>query len=168
MAHERYRFEPLGSHHDRAAFSCGVEALDRYLHQQAGQDMRRHIAAVFVLNDAEASAIVGYYTLSATAVLATGLPPDVTKRLPRYPELPAVLLGRLAIDIRYRGHRFGELLLIDALHRCRAVEQIAAMAVVVDAKDDAARTFYERYGFRRFVDDEYRLFLPMATIVQMD
>ena len=168
MADERYHIEPLGSRHDRAAFACGVEALDRYLHQQAGQDMRRRLAAVFVLDDALENTIAGYYTLSATAILATGLPPDVTRKLPRYPHLPAVLLGRLAVDSRYRGRGFGEILLVDALRRALASSaEIAAMAVIVDAKDDDARRFYERYGFRRLLADEYRLFLPMATVAQL-
>jgi ribosomal protein S18 acetylase RimI-like enzyme len=167
MTNERYNFEPLDVRHDRAAFSCGVDVLDRYLRQQAGQEMRRRVAAVFVLHDREQGAIVGYYTLSATAILATELPSDVTKKLPRYPSLPAVLLGRLAVDIHYHGQGFGELLLLDALHRALAQDQVAAMAVVVDAKDDVARRFYERYGFRKFLNNEYRLFIPMATTMTL-
>lgn len=167
MTNERYTFEPLGDQHNRAAFSCGVDALDRYLHHQAGQDLRRRVAATFVLHDVEQSAIVGFYTLSATAILATELPPEVTKRLPRYPSLPAVLLGRLAVAVRYHGQGFGEMLLLDALHRAYVYDEIAAMAVVVDAKDDAARRFYERYNFRRFLSEEYRLFLTMTTIARM-
>jgi GNAT superfamily N-acetyltransferase len=163
MTSDRYRVELLSTHHDREAFTCGVEALDRYLKQQAGQDMRRRLAAVFILYDAEQDAVVGYYTLSATGIIAAALPDDMTRRLPRYPTLPVILLGRLAVDQRYRGQGFGEVILGDAIRRCQAQSEVAAMAVVVDAKDGSARAFYERYGFRRLLDDEYRLFLPLAS-----
>jgi GNAT superfamily N-acetyltransferase len=167
-AAEGFRIEPLSPSHNRAAFACGNEALDRYLHAQAGQDVLRKIAAVFVLNDTEANVVAGYYTLSATAIAPTDLPAEMTKKLPRYPALPAVLLGRLAVDMGYRSRRFGELLLLDALRRAEAHSaEVAAMAVVVDAIDDAARSFYERYGFERFEDEPYRLFLPMTTIARL-
>jgi predicted GNAT family N-acyltransferase len=164
---DRYRFEPLGADHDRADFSSGVEALDRYFRQQAGQDQRRGLAVPHVLIDSAAGAVVGYYTLSALSILAESLPEDMARELPRYQALPAILLGRLAVDQRYRGQGLGELLLMDALHRSLDISQrLGSMAVVVDAKDDAARAFYERYGFLRFLDHEYRLFLPMTTVVQ--
>ncbi|MBI2761724.1 MAG: GNAT family N-acetyltransferase [Chloroflexi bacterium] len=166
MSANRFHIEPLGDLHNRAAFACGVEALDRYLHRQAGQDMRRRVAAAFVLAGTADHSVAGYYTLSATSVVAASLPIEVTKRLPRYPLLPAVLLGRLAVDSRYRGRGFGELLLGDALQRCLDSTQVAAMAVIVDAKDAAARTFYERYGFQRLADNEFRLFIQMSTIAQ--
>lgn len=167
MVQKRYRFEPLGSHHNRAAFACGEETLDRYFHQQAGQEQRRRVAAVYVLFDTEQDAVVGYYTLSATGVQLEGLPPETARKLPRYPVVPAILLGRLAVDTRYRGQGFGELLLLDALARAHAADQIGAAAVVVDAKGDAARRFYERYGFQQCVDDPYRLFIFMATIAAL-
>ena len=165
MRAEQYRFEPLDRHHDRAAFSCGVPALDHYLQRQARQDMQRHVAAVFVLEDGEAGQIAGYYTLSATAIGLTDLPDDLARRLPRYPDLPAVLLGRLAVDSRYQGQGLGEILLMDALARALTQsQQIAALAVIVDAKDDAAVGFYQRYGFQQLVNQPQRLFLPMQTI----
>lgn len=164
MTDERYRFEPLGSHHDRKSFSCGVEPLDRYFYQQAGQDQRKRLATVFVLYDAVEPAVVGYYPLSATAIATAELPEAFTRRLTRYPHLPGILLGRLAVDARYRGQGFGKLLLMDALRRCHAaLSHIAAVVVVVDAKDDNARLFYEQYGFQRFLDDERRLYLPLET-----
>jgi GNAT superfamily N-acetyltransferase len=168
VASDRHRFEPLGPHHDRASFSCGVQALDAYLQRQANQDARRNVAAVFVLHDIVDERIVGYYTLSATAVALVDLPLDVTRRLPRYPSLPAILLGRLAVDTRYRGQGFGEVLLFDALRRALAhTTHVAAMAVVVDAKDAAARSFYERYGFRLLGQDQRRLFLSMTAVAQL-
>ena len=168
MADDRYRFEPLGAHHDRADFSCGVETLDRYFRQQAGQDQRRGLAVPYVLVDPATGVVAGYYTLSTLSILAESLPADLTRKLPRYPALPTILIGRLAVDQRHRGQGLGELLLIDALHRSLDISrQIGAMAVVVDAKDDAARAFYERYGFMRFTDHEHRLFLTITTVAQI-
>ena len=168
MTAARYRFEPLGRPHDRAAFSCGVPDLDRYFQRQARQDVQRHVAAVFVLQDGAEERIAGYYTLSATAIGLTDLPDDLARRLPRYPDLPAVLLGRLAVDSRYQGQGLGEILLMDALARALTQsQQIAALAVIVDAKDEAAVGFYQRYGFQQLVDQPRRLFLPMQTIAAL-
>jgi GNAT superfamily N-acetyltransferase len=169
MTDSGYRFEPLHRHHDRAAFSCGVEPLDRYFHQQVGQDRRRGLAVPYVLVEATTGDVAGYYTLSTFSVVPASLPDVVGRKLPRYETVPAILIGRLAVDRRYRGKGLGRLLLVDALLRSLAIsEQVGAMAVVVDAKDDTARSFYEQYGFTRFVDHEYRLFLPMATIAQLE
>jgi len=160
--------EPLGAEHDRAAFSCGVELLDRYLQQHASQDARNRVAAPFILRTPGSPRIVAYYTLSAFAVQSTELPFEMRRRLPRYPQLPAVLLGRLAVDKRFGGQGWGKVLLLDALRRSfEQARQIAALVVIVDAVDDAVRTFYERYGFQRFVDHEYRLYLPIKTIEQL-
>lgn len=161
-------FQPLDSHHDRAAFSCVVVALDTYFRLYAGQDVRNRAAAVWVLWDETAALIVGYYTLSACGIQAQSLPPALAKKFPKYPLLPGSLLGRLAVDTRYRRQGFGELLLLDAMRR--SWEQgavIGAVTVVVDAKDDATRAFYERYGFFRDLDNGYRLYLPMKTVEQL-
>ncbi len=163
----RYRLEPLGQHHRRAAFLCGVDELDRYLREQAGQAVRRKLAAVFVLNDVEAQAIVGYYTLSALQIEPVGLPEHLAKKWPRHP-IPATLLGRLAVDRRYQGQGFGDLLLHDALNRAlKQSEQVGSMAVVVDVKEEGVRPFYERVGFQRFAASGSRLFIPMATIERL-
>jgi GNAT superfamily N-acetyltransferase len=160
--------EPLGPHHDRAAFSCGIPELDRYLREQASQDLRRHVAAPFVLRLAESSRVLGYYTLSAYSIRPTDIDPSLARRLPRYPLLPANLLGRLALDVSYRGRGWGELLLVDALRRCLHTQHdVAALAVVVDAINDSARAFHERYGFRQFSDAPNRLYLMMNTIEQL-
>lgn len=169
MPEGRYRFERLAGHHRRSDFSSGVEALDRYLHRQAGQDQRRALAVPYVLVDDATNEILGYYTLSTLSILPASLPEPTARRLPHYQAFPALLIGRLAVDQRHRGAGVGRLLLVDALLRCLAIgRQVGAMAVVVDAKDDAARSFYERFGFIRFADHEYRLFLPMATIAQLE
>jgi GNAT superfamily N-acetyltransferase len=166
---QRYRIERLGRHHDRAAFSCGEDSLDSYLRERARQDASRNVATVFVLHDAQEHRVAGYYTLSAASVQLDTLPMEMQGQLPRYPNVPVVLLGRLAIDQGYQGRDLGEALLFNALRRAFDVgtQQIAAMAVVVDALHDRARAFYERYGFQRFPDNEYQLFLPMRTIAQL-
>jgi GNAT superfamily N-acetyltransferase len=158
----RLRVESLGAHHDRNSFTNGAEALDRYFRVQAGQDARKNMAATFVLV-LEDDSIGGYYTLSSTAVKLSELPPQTAKRLPRYPLVPATLLGRLAVDRRRQRRGYGRYLLADALLRAVRSE-IASFAVVVDAKDDAARSFYEREGFLSFPDRPLKLFRPMADI----
>ena len=140
----------------------GVEPLDRYFRAQAGQDARRHVAAPFVLV-VPAGEIGGYDTLSSTAVKLGELPSNITRRLPRYPLVPATLLGPLAVDLRYRGKGYGRFLLADALFRAVRSE-IASFAVIVDAKDEAARRFHERESFLPFPDLPMRLFRPMADI----
>ena len=163
-----YRVEPLGKQHDRSTSSCGVASLDRYLREQAGQDARRRVAAPFVLCEDKSHAVLGYSTLSALSIDVRAWPEDVAKELPRYPVVPATLLGRLAIDARLRGRGAGEHLLMDALRRAlEASREVASVAVVVDAKDDGAVSFYARYGFISFADQPYRLFLPMAPIERM-
>lgn len=162
-----YAVEPLAAHHDRAAFESGSAPLDRYFRQQAGQDERNRVARCFVLRQLASDRVIGYYTLSAYGVRPSELPDEVVRRLPRYPLIPAILLGRLAVDRRFHGQGFGRDLLFSALTRAlTSSAEIAAFAVIVDAKDDAARRFYERYDFRAFPDDPSRLFLPMRLIAQ--
>jgi predicted GNAT family N-acyltransferase len=160
-----YYFEPLGAHHDRAAFDCGVEPLNRYIREQAGQDVRREAARVWIMVETgNPSKIVGYYTLCATSVILTSVPDDVKKRLPRYPDVPAFLIGRLARGLTYPST--GRILLSDALQRCvRLSGDAAAALIVVDAKDAKAAQFYARFGFQ--VLTQQRLFLPMATACAM-
>jgi ribosomal protein S18 acetylase RimI-like enzyme len=163
-----YRVEPLGKQHDRSEFSCGVEALDRYLREQAGQDARRRVAVPFVLCEGTSKRVLGYYTLSALSLDLGDWLDDVARKLPRYPLVPATLLGRLAVDSRDRGSGAGEHLLMNALYRAlEATEKVASVAVVVDAKNAAAEAFYRRYGFVGFADQPHRLFLPMAVIAKL-
>jgi len=164
----RFRVAALGKQHDRLGFSCGVEPLDRYLREQAGQDARKRVAAPFVLCEGESDAVLGFYTLSAISIEVGSWPSDIARKLPKYPVVPATLLGRLAVDSRLRGKGAGEFLLMDALHRAsEASWEVASVAVVVDAKDENAVAFYRRHDFIPFADDETRLFLPMVTIEQL-
>lgn len=152
--------------HDRSGFSCGVDALDRYLLSQASQDARRRVAAPYVLIEPPSPHVLGFYTLSNTAIHAAELPGALVKKLPRYPVLPATLLGRLAVDAKGKNRGLGTVLLLDAFRRCLRSET-ASLAVVVDAKDDTAVSFYERHEFLRLPDQTNRLFKPMAEIEKL-
>ena len=159
--------EPLGSHHDRTAFLCGEPALDAYLQRQASQDIRRRVAQVFVAIGDVADKIAGYYSLSAASFEKNELPSALAKRLPHYP-VPAAVLGRLAIHREHQGRGLGETLLLDAIRRVvRASTTIAVYAIIVDAKNEGARAFYECYGFRVFASEPRRLFLPLETFEKL-
>jgi GNAT superfamily N-acetyltransferase len=165
-AHQSLETKPLGKE-NRAAFSCGDKALDDYLKTQASQDVKKRVAAVFILENAEGG-IAGYYALSSTAVLLKDLPEDISQKLPKYPLVPATLLGRLAVDSRHRGQGLGEFLLMDALRK--ALEnscEIGSAAVIVDAKNSHAKRFYQKYDFIELPDQPFRLFLPMRTIERL-
>ncbi len=165
---QSHKIEPLGKKHDRVVFSCGNDALNTYLKKRASQDAKKKIATTFVMTDNQARAVIGYYTLSATSILLADLPDETAGKLPKYPHVPATLLGRLAIDSRYQGKGFGEILIIDALRRALlATTEIASYAVVVDAINERARSFYEHYEFCAFPDRKLRLFLPMKTIADL-
>ena len=161
-------FDP--AKHDRQGFSCGEPSLDVYLQTQATQDVKRRAAALYVAtNEEQAKSISGYYTLSACSVLLTGIPINTQKKLARYPDVPGALIGRLAVDNRYKGTGLGAALLGDALQRCLDQSQNLAIAVVVvDALNDSAERFYERYGFLLLdgTSAGRRLFLPLATLRQ--
>lgn len=156
--------EPLGKRHDRAAFSFGVPELDRYLARQAGQDVRRRIARVFVCTAEGADTALGFYTLSALAIDLSSLPEKLSRKLPQH-SVPCVLIGRLAIDQSVRGHGLGRMILVDAIKRILGASDIMAIhAVVVDAKNNAAKQFYAGFGFAPMQDDPMRLFLPLGSI----
>ncbi len=156
---------PLEKAHDRKSFDCGNEELNRYLREQARQDAEKRVAAPFVLTQPDSSVVLGFYTLSASIIPVDELPPELMKRLPRYGQLPVTLLGRLAVDRSVGGQGVGEFLLVDALRRSlEAAQQIAAMAVVVDAKDKRAESFYRHFDFQPFQQTPLRLFLPMGQI----
>ena len=159
-----FRIELLADH-DRADFDCGADPLNGYFLTRVGQDTRRRVSFCYVAVENASNRVAGYYTLSATGVALTALPAKTTKRLPRYPTIPAVLIGRLAVDRRYQGHKLGGALLFDAIKRTIS-SGIAAFAVIVDAKDDTAVAFHERYGFQRFRDLERKLFLPISDALK--
>jgi GNAT superfamily N-acetyltransferase len=160
--------EPLAKHHDRTGFQCGSAALDLYLKQQARQDAEKHVAAPFVMTAPPDPAVLGYYTLSAAMINVGDIAPELAKNLPRYPQLPVTLIGRLAVHESLKGQGRGAFLLMDALRRSLThAAEIAAMAVVVDAKDDAAAAFYRHFDFTSLQGNARRLYLPMKTVASV-
>ncbi|WP_455289811.1 GNAT family N-acetyltransferase [Cupriavidus necator] len=148
--------------HDRSQFPCGTPALDRYLREQVSQDIRRRAAACFVaLSDARR--IAGYYSLSTASVPLANLPDPVRRKLPRYATVPAIRMGRLAVDVQFKGDGLGGALMVNALRRA-ASSEIAAVVLGVNAKDERAATFYRHHGFLRLRDTPLTLFLPVATV----
>lgn len=156
--------EPLGPRHDRKSFDCGVAALDRYFKELAPQGVKRRVSHCFVAC-AEGGEIVGFYTFAATSLPLTELTPEEARRLTRYPVMPAGLIGRLAVERRFVGAHIGSSLIMDAVQRASRSDP-AIYALVVDAKDQAAVSFYEHLGFRRFLSRSMSLFLPIATALE--
>ncbi len=166
MTSPPFRLQALKAEHERSAFRCGEEALDRYFQTQVTQDMRRHVANCFVAIEAVTGEVAAYYTLSAASIPISDLPRETAKHLPRYPTVPAVRIGRLAVDQRFQGRGLGEAMLADAVARSVKAD-IAAFMLVVDAKNDQAVAFYRRYGFRAIASQPRTLFLSLATAQKM-
>lgn len=144
---------------DCSRFSCGAAALDDYLKKRAGQDMRRGCASVFAaFEDGAAARVIGFYTLSAASIDFSLLPPDECRHLPRYPQVPAVRLGRLAVDRDFQGKSFGKMLLLDAIRRC-CMSEIAWAFFLVEAKDEKAAAFYEKFYFTSLADNRLAMWL---------
>jgi predicted N-acetyltransferase YhbS len=156
------RFERLKPAHDRTGFTCEHSSLTEYIQKFAGQNERGDLAACYVAVGGD-NRIIGYYTLSAHAVLRNELSDDQAKGIPRHDRIPAFLIGRLARDISAKGLGLGELLLMDAFSRLAMVEAAGRM-IVVDPIDDNARSFYERYGFAPLGQATTRLYLSMKTV----
>ena len=156
------RIVPLDESHDRAGFSSGVDALDRYLKTQASQDLRHKANAVFIMVEpSEPSRILGVYTLCAMAIAQGDAPEAARKHVPRYPLVSATLIGRLAIDRQHQGQRLGAILLADALLRAfDSAGSVGSSMVVVDASSETAAGFYAAHGFVR-LPDSLRVVLPM-------
>jgi GNAT superfamily N-acetyltransferase len=160
------RIEPLATTHDRSGFDCGVDALNRYLQQIAGQHVTKGVSKTFVLVDESATPpkpILAFFSLSICQVVSRDLPERWAKRLPE--RIPAMRLGRLAVAKSRQGEGLGKILLIDAMMRVVSVENIAGgVGLFVDAKDEGAAAFYAKYGFEPVPGAPLTLFLPMATL----
>jgi len=158
-----YTFESLADH-DQTAFSCGIVEMDHYLHHRASQDAKRKVAAPFVMLDAQRQ-VVGYYTLSAYGIQTRELPPTVAKKLPKYPLIPATLLGRLAVNRDHQGQKLGRILLMDALYRSwKNISEVASVGVVAEAIDNSAREFYLHHEFISLPEHPKKLFIAMGTL----
>lgn len=162
MSTAKFRVVQLDATHDRTTFSSDSEPLDSYFQQQVSQDVRRRVTACFVALTSE-QRIAGYYTLASSSVLLNDLPANVSKKLPRYPLVPAVRMGRLAVDKDFKGLGLGGALLADAMSRA-AHSEITAYAMMVDAKDKNAAAFYQHHGFIPLPNSLLTLFLPLATV----
>jgi GNAT superfamily N-acetyltransferase len=162
------RVEALAAHHDREAFSCGVDSLDRYLRSQAGQDVRRRANGVFIIVAADTvETVLGYYTLCATSLQQGDVPGAARKHVPRYPLVSATLVGRLAVSRARQGDGLGSLLLADAVQRAYAsAETVGSSMLVVDALNERVAAFYESFGFQP-LPDSLRLVLAMRSIEEM-
>ena len=164
-----YLVEPLSAEkHRRDEFTCESPELTDFLRTRARKEMQARASACFVLvGKSDPGRIVGFYTFSQTAVITQQLPEAVSKRLPRYPQLGATLIGRLARDLTWKGKDVGRLLLIDALRRCvRHSAEVGAVVVVTDPKDDNAKRFYANHGFLML--DEHRMFIPMSELIKLE
>ncbi len=161
---QSFRIEALTSVHDRKNFSSGVEPLDRYLQDLATQDIKRRISNCFVALD-DGGMIVGYYTFAAASLPLSKLSAEIARRLPRCAPVPAGLIGRLAVDRRFRGQRLGSALIMDAVARAARAEP-AIFALIVDAKDGQAVAFYQHHDFKRLASKPGSLFLPIATALK--
>ena len=153
----------LDTAYDRSVFHSGSAPLDRYLREVATQDIRRRLAACFVAIT-EAQRIVGYYTLSTASVPLSDLPAEIARKLPRYASVPTIRMGRLAVDQAFQGQGVGGALLVNALRRA-ARSEIAALALIVDAKDTQAAAFYRHYAFIELAQSPLKLFLPLYAYV---
>lgn len=152
-------FDLLTPSMDRSDFSCGEPALDAYLHKQAGQDMRRGFATVIAARQSTSpEKVVGFYTLSAASILLTSLPNETARKMPSYPAVPAIRLGRLAVETSQQGQHIGSLLVLDALRRaCR--NELPWAVFLVDAKSKRAAIFYEKFLFQRFQENTLALWM---------
>jgi ribosomal protein S18 acetylase RimI-like enzyme len=164
MRDKPFRVEPLGKQ-DRSSFNSGIEALDDYLRKQASQDVRRRYSTCLVAIDRQTTKVVGYYTLAMSSIPADDLPDDLKQKLPRYPLVPVARLGRLAVDQAYQGRRLGSALLADAIARTVAAD-VAAYAIVVDAKNKQAEEFYAHFGFLKLARSPKSLFLPISDALK--
>lgn len=161
----QFKFEILDpAVHGRDEFSCESPELTEFIQTRARKEAKARASACFVIVPvADPSQIAGYYTLSATTIELVKLPVELTRKLPRYPRLPATLLGRLARALVFKGQGIGDLLMVDALKRAYENSSvIGSVAVVVDPKDDHAAKFYGTFGFKPL--DEQKMFLPMKVI----
>ena len=160
---ERFSIDRLAPSHNRSSFACGIVILDHYLQHLAGQDVRRRFANCFVAVDRASGAIAGYYTLSAAGVPIPDLPADFSARLPRYASVPAALIGRLAVDRQFRGQGVGAALLLDAADQ--AINSAPAVfALLADAKDEAAASFYRHFEFLPLRNKPMTFFLPISSL----
>ncbi len=168
MTGPKWKFVPITEKPNLEAFDCGIPELNDYLKKYAGQNHRKGLGSTYVLIPAEGESFAaGYYTLSMAQVELGSLAESQRKNLPKYP-VPAVRLGRLAVDRKWQGTGLGEILLVDAIHRAvAAVQSVAAKFMIVDAKNKKAEEFYLRYGFHPFEGGSHSLAAAIDTLKEL-
>jgi predicted GNAT family N-acyltransferase len=160
-------FSRLDSRFDRQSFDCGTVELNDFLKTKASSYIKRGLCAVHILSDESSpNTIIGYFSLSASAIQPRELPVEISKKYPLSIPVPCWLIGKLAVDRNFQGKGFGEVLLLEALKKIAAYSKEAGgYCVVVDAKNENIKPFYAKYGFKAFLDDGLKLFLPLASII---
>jgi GNAT superfamily N-acetyltransferase len=147
----------------RSAFSCGKPPLDEFIRSLVSQYEKRNLGRTYVAVRPGDPPVFGYFTLASGSVPFVNVPGELAKKLPRHP-VPVILLARLAVDQTVQDQRLGEILLLDALDRCaNLADNLGVHAVEVQAIDEHARSFYQKYGFAALIDDQLHLILPIAT-----
>ena len=151
--------------HERGQFSCGQQMLDRFIRELVTQYEKRQLGRTFVLVRPDSPTVLGYYTLAASSLAFEVVPKSLVKHLPKHP-IPTILLARLAVDQSLQGRGLGADLLMNALERAAALStSIGIHFVEVDAIDEKARQFYERYGFTPLIDQPLHLVMAMGTVL---
>ncbi len=159
-------FSEALARHDRSAFTSGNEKIDHYFRTVVSQDVKRRYAACYVLIERESERIAGFYTLSSSAIPLTEIPSDLTRKLPRYPTVPAVLIGWLGRDAGFQGQNIGSLLLYDAIARTVS-SPVGAHAIFADAIDETAKAFYQKHFFIPLANRPQSLFIEVATALTL-
>jgi ribosomal protein S18 acetylase RimI-like enzyme len=162
----RFVVEALSKAHNRSDFTCGNDRIDAYFRETVSQDVKRKYATCFVARDTANGRVAGFYTLSASNVPLNAVPEALAKKLPRYPTVPAVLIGWLGRHSDYTGLGLGEALLFDAV-KTVATAPIGAHAIFADAIDSKAVSFYRAFGFAALTGRPRTLYLPMATALSL-
>jgi len=157
----RFVSEPLAQH-DRSAFASGNDRIDAYFKQTVSQDTKRNYAVCYVLVERDSARLAGFYTLSSHSIALTEIEQALAKKLPRYPSVPAALIGWMGRDLSFRGQSIGAMLLYDAIARL-AASPAGVHALCADAIDDAAAAFYKAHQFEAFLSRPQSFYLPMKT-----
>lgn len=162
----RFAAEPLSKAHDRSDFACGNDRIDSYFRETVSQDMKRRYASCFVAVEMATGRVAGFYTLSSNNVPLNQVPEPLAKKLPRYPTIPAVLIGWLGRHKEYAGLGLGEALLFDAI-KTVATAPIGVHAIFADAIDDDAASFYRAFGFTPLIERPRTLYLPVKSALTL-
>jgi ribosomal protein S18 acetylase RimI-like enzyme len=158
-----WQIVPFSRTHDRADFSCGKAALDTFLRSLVTQYEKRHLARTYVAVEPGSNKVAGYFSLAGSQLETSALPEGLKRKLPKH-SIPTILLGRLAVDVKFHGQGLGQMLLTDAIHKVLEVsEKAGVFGIDVWAIDDDASAFYRKYGFTPLADHAHHLLLPLKT-----